>query len=205
MVCLAITTFHSLRFVESADELSRLKVGVINVQQVIVSTAEGKQALTELQGKFAQRQNDLTILNQEINVVRQRLEAGQTLAEAEQTYRLRSDGERLAARFERKTKEFNEDLQLERSKIVDDIRRKVVNLLVRYLDSLLSPPMRAGMLTRQAEMVSQLEPDLGREWANELFALALQVKGSRRPQMQGTALSILIRLDPDRALERCHL
>jgi hypothetical protein len=175
------------------------------VQQVIVSTVEGKEALAELQGKFAQRQNDLAILSEQINAVRQRLAAGQTLGQAEETYRLRNDGGRLKVWFERKTKEFNEDLQLERSKIVDDIRRKVVNLLVRYLDSLLSPPMRAGMLTRQAEMVSQLEPDLGREWANELFALALQGKGSRRPQMQGTALSILIRLDPDRALERCHL
>jgi hypothetical protein len=32
----------------------------------------------------------------------------------------------------RKTKEFNQDLQMERSKIVDGIRRKVVNLLARY-------------------------------------------------------------------------
>jgi Outer membrane protein (OmpH-like) len=45
---------------------------------------------------------------------------------------LRSDGERFKIRFERKTKEFNEDLQLERSKIVDGIRRKAINLLARY-------------------------------------------------------------------------
>lgn len=72
------------------------------------------------------------------------------------------------------------------------------------LDYLLPPPMRVGMLTRQAEMVSHLNPDLGREWANELFALSLQVKGSRRSQVQGAALGILIRLDPDRALELLH-
>ena len=34
---------------------------------------------------------------------------------------VRCDGQRLTVRFERKTKEFNEDLQLERLKIVDDI------------------------------------------------------------------------------------
>ena len=72
------------------------------------------------------------------------------------------------------------------------------------LDNLLPPSMRVWVLSRQAEMASQLKPDLGREWANELFALSLQVKGSRRPQLQGTALSILIRLDPDRALELLH-
>jgi Skp family chaperone for outer membrane proteins len=102
------------------------------MQQVIVSTGESKQALAELQGKFAQRQKDLAILSERISAARHRLEAGQTLGQAEEPYRLRSDGQRLTVRFERKTKEFNEDLQLERLRIVDDIRRKVVNLVVRY-------------------------------------------------------------------------
>jgi hypothetical protein len=52
-------------------------------------------------------------------------------------------------------------------------------------------------------MASQLNPDLGREWASELFALSLQVKGNRL-QVQSTALNILIRLDPDRALDLLH-
>jgi hypothetical protein len=72
------------------------------------------------------------------------------------------------------------------------------------LDHLLPPPMRVWLLTRQAEMVSRLNPDLGGAWANELFALSLQVKGSQRSQVQSTALRILIRLDPDRALELLH-
>ena len=72
------------------------------------------------------------------------------------------------------------------------------------LDNLLSPSMRVWELIRQAQMVSQLNPDLGRQWANELFALSLQVKVSRRSQVQSTALDILIRLDPDRALDLLH-
>jgi len=64
--------------------------------------------------------------------------------------------------------------------------------------------MRVGMLTRQAEMISHLNADLGREWANEVFALSLQLKESQRSQVQGTALRIVIRLDPDRALELLH-
>jgi len=60
------------------------------------------------------------------------------------------------------------------------------------------------MLTRQAEMISHLNADLGREWANEVFALSLQLKESQRSQVQGTALRIVIRLDPDRALELLH-
>ncbi len=75
----ATTTFHFLGFVQSATEPGSVKVGVINMQQVTVSTIEGKQALAELQGKFAQRQKDLAILSEQISAVRRRLGAGQTL------------------------------------------------------------------------------------------------------------------------------
>lgn len=61
-----------------------------------------------------------------------------------------------------------------------------------------------NLLPRQAEMVSRLRPDLGREWANELFTLSLQTKGAQRSFAQNAAMRILIRLDPDRALELLH-
>ena len=61
-----------------------------------------------------------------------------------------------------------------------------------------------NLLPRQVEMVSRLRPDLGREWANELFTLSFQTKGAQRSFVQNTAMRILIRLDPDRALELLH-
>jgi len=61
-----------------------------------------------------------------------------------------------------------------------------------------------NLLPRQAEMVSRLRPDLGQEWANELFALSAQAKGAQRSIAQNTAMRILIRLNPDRALESLH-
>jgi hypothetical protein len=61
-----------------------------------------------------------------------------------------------------------------------------------------------NLLPRQAEMVSRLRPDLGQEWANELFTLAAQAKGAQRSIAQNAAMRILIRLNPDRALESLH-
>ncbi len=61
---------------------------------------------------------------------------------------------------------------------------------------------RATLLSRQTEMVSRLRPDLGRDWANELFTLSSQTKREeQRSFMQNHAMGTLIRLDPDRALE----
>jgi hypothetical protein len=65
-------------------------------------------------------------------------------------------------------------------------------------------PMRLNMLTRQTQMVSRLRADLGREWANELFALSFQTKEGYRAVAQNSAMAVLVRLDLDRALELLH-
>jgi hypothetical protein len=72
------------------------------------------------------------------------------------------------------------------------------------IDNSMPPPVRARILTRQTEMISYLKPALSQEWSNELFALSLQVQGSQRSEVQSSALSILVRLDPDRSLDLLH-
>ena len=72
------------------------------------------------------------------------------------------------------------------------------------LDQLLTLATRVEMLARQAEIVSQVSPALGRDWANELFTLSLQVEADRRSKVQSRALRLLIRLDPEQALELLH-
>jgi hypothetical protein len=82
----------------------------------------------------------------------------------------------------------------------------IVNLLQQSHDlgQQLPVSMRLNMLRRQALMVSKLRADVGREWANELFTLSFQAKEGHRAVAQETAMSVLIRLDPDRALELLH-
>lgn len=72
------------------------------------------------------------------------------------------------------------------------------------LDHQLPVSVRLDVLPRQAQMVSQFRADLGREWANELFTLSFQTKSDQRSFVQNTAMGMLIRLDPDRALELLH-
>lgn len=61
-----------------------------------------------------------------------------------------------------------------------------------------------NLLPLQAEMVSRLRPDLGQEWANELLTLSAQAKGGQRSIAQNAAMRLLIRLNPDRALESLY-
>ena len=61
-----------------------------------------------------------------------------------------------------------------------------------------------NLLAGEAEVVSRLRPELGREWANEVLTLSLQTKEAERSFFQNRAMRILIRLDPDGALELLH-
>jgi outer membrane protein len=108
------------------------KVGVINVRQAIVSTAEGKQASAELQSQFAARQSELENLNKQINDIRQRLQSGASTLSQEEQGRLTREGEIKARQLERKQTEYQEDVNASQGDVIDKIGRKMVDVLERY-------------------------------------------------------------------------
>jgi outer membrane protein len=108
------------------------KLGVINVRQAIVSTAEGKQASAELQSQFASRQNELENMNKQINDLRQRLAAGNATLSDDEKGRLQHQGETLARQLQRKQDEYQEDVNAAQSEVIDRIGRKMLDVLDRY-------------------------------------------------------------------------
>jgi outer membrane protein len=116
---------------QTASPAAGLKIGVINVQQAIATTAEGKQAAAELDTQFAPRQQELESLNKQINDISQRLNAGVTLTD-EDRQRLTLQGNRLAQRMERKKNEFQEDVNSAQLERVNQIGRKMISVIDRY-------------------------------------------------------------------------
>lgn len=108
------------------------KVGVINVRNAIVSTAEGKQASAELQSQFAPRQTELENLNKQLNDVRQRLQAAEGKLSNEEQLRLQRQGEVMTRQLERKQNEYQEDVNAAQGDVIDKIGRKMVDVLERY-------------------------------------------------------------------------
>lgn len=108
------------------------KIGILNVRQAIVSTAEGKQASAELQSQFAPRQNELEALNKQINDLRQQITANTNTWNDEQKARAQAQGQRLAAQLDRKQQEMQTDVNDAQSDVVDRIGRKMMDVLDRY-------------------------------------------------------------------------
>ncbi len=108
------------------------RVGVLNVRQAIVNTAEGKQASAELQSQFASRQNELEALRKRIEDAQNRLRSGERTLSDDEKLRLQREGELLARQFQRKQDEFQEDMNGAQGEVVDRIGRKMLDVLDRY-------------------------------------------------------------------------
>jgi outer membrane protein len=115
----------------ASSEPTNTKVGVINIQQAIVSSAEGKQAAADLQAQFLARQQELESLNKQVGDLQQRLNSDATLSDPDRS-RLNTQGTRLSQRLDRKNNEYQEDLREAQNEIMNRIGRKLMDVVNRY-------------------------------------------------------------------------
>jgi len=108
------------------------KVGVIDVQVAITSTAEGKQAAAELQSQFAPRQTELSNLQKQMEDIQTRLRTGQSTLSDDEKARLGREGEQLQRTFQRKSQDAQDDFNEAQREIVDRIGRRMIDVLGKY-------------------------------------------------------------------------
>jgi outer membrane protein len=108
------------------------RVGVIDVQAAITSTSEGKHAAAELQSKFAPRQTELQNLQKQLEDIQARLRTGANTLTDDEKARLTRAGENIQQSYQRKSKDAQDDFQLAQREVVDNIGRKMIDVLNRY-------------------------------------------------------------------------
>ncbi len=108
------------------------KVGVINIQAAIASTAEGKQAAAELQSQFTPRINELQNMQKQIQDLQNRLQTGQSTLSDEEKARLTREGDQVSRTYQRKQQELQEDTNDAQQEVVNRIGRKLVDILDKY-------------------------------------------------------------------------
>jgi outer membrane protein len=116
----------------AAASAPAMKVGVINIQAAIASTAEGKQAAAELQSQFAPRTAELQSMQKQGQDISGRLQSGQTTLSDEEKARLQRQLDTLNRTFQRKQQEFQEDTNDAQQDVVNRIGRKMIDVLDKY-------------------------------------------------------------------------
>jgi outer membrane protein len=108
------------------------KIGVLNVRNAIVATAEGKQAQAQLQSQFAPKQNELQSTQKQIEDIQRRLNEGARTLSDDEKAKLQRQGELLTRRLQRDNDGLTEELNAAQGEIVDSIGRKLLDVLDRY-------------------------------------------------------------------------
>jgi len=108
------------------------KVAVLNFQQALALTAEGKQASAEMQSKFAPAQAELDTFTKQIEDVEKRLQQGERTLSDEEKTKLQRQHELLTRQAQRRQQEFEEEAQAATADITDTLGRKLVDVTDRY-------------------------------------------------------------------------
>jgi outer membrane protein len=129
---LAVFLMMPTMWAQSGGAAAPAKVGVINVQVAITSTAEGKQAAAELQSKFAPRQTELDNMRKQLDDLQTRLRTGQTTLSDDEKARLAREGDVLTRSYQRKQQEAQDDFNDEQQDVVNRIGRTMMVVLDKY-------------------------------------------------------------------------
>jgi outer membrane protein len=106
------------------------KIGLVNIQEAILSTAEGKKAMAELQKKYQPRQQEVQKLQQDIQAINDQLQKqAATLSDDEQR-RLNRDLEEKQKLLKRSTEDAQADFATDR----DEMFRRIGQKMVRQID-----------------------------------------------------------------------
>ena len=108
---LVLASLMSALFVTGV-EANELKVGYVNTQRIFRDAPAAQKAAKKLEGEFSRRDQDLQKMAKQLQGLQENLEKNSvTMAESDRRTKEKEFGE-LSREFQRKQREFREDLNL---------------------------------------------------------------------------------------------
>ena len=108
------------------------KIGIVNIQDAIIATNEGKKEFDALQARFAPKQNELKGLNDEVENMKKDLQAkGDKLNEDERNKQVKNLGVKQKT-LQRNYEDAQNEFQQAEQEVVNRIGGKLLNVLEKY-------------------------------------------------------------------------
>jgi outer membrane protein len=131
-VLLCLLVCPALARSQDAPSAGPGKIGLINIQEAIAASGEGKKAFGDIQKKYEPRRNDLERQQQEINALQDQLQKQQTTLSDEERVRLNRDLEEKQRLFKRAQEDAQADFQNDNQETVRRIGQKMVRVINDY-------------------------------------------------------------------------
>lgn len=131
MVAMALGVFPmSLRAQGAAAGTD--KVAVVDIQQAIIGTAEGKQALQDLQKKYQPRETEINQRQDDVQNLQQQLQKQMTTLSADEQRRMQHDLQEKQTVLQRLEQDAQSSFQYDRDTLMRDLGQKMVKVIDQY-------------------------------------------------------------------------
>ena len=115
-----------------AQTATPTKIGVIHVQEAILSTKDGQKAAGELQSKFAPRRSELEKKQNDIASLQDQLRKGSATMSDEAKSKLMRDIDTKNTSLKRDSEDFDADVQQDEGKLMQELGAKMMKVLDKY-------------------------------------------------------------------------
>jgi outer membrane protein len=132
LVLLSVLSCPSLLAAQSPAAATPGKIGLINIQEAIATTAEGKQALSALDKKYQPKRVELQRLQQEIASLEDQLQRGANTLSDDAKANLTREHDDKQTTMKRTQEDAQKDFQLDNQEIGRRIGQKLVRVINEY-------------------------------------------------------------------------
>jgi outer membrane protein len=108
------------------------KIAIINIQQAIAATKDGRKAAAELQTKFNPRRSALEKRQADIQSMQDQLRKGSATMSEEAKLRMQHDVENNTKSLQRDAQDLNDDVDQDQGKIINEIGGKMMQVIEQY-------------------------------------------------------------------------
>lgn len=108
------------------------KVGIINIQQAMLSTKEGQKAAQELQTKFEPRRKEIEKRNAEIAALQDQFRKAQNTASEDQKTRLAREIDQKQKALQREGEDAEAEFDGERQRVLNDLGGRLMQVIDKY-------------------------------------------------------------------------
>ncbi|HYP08745.1 MAG TPA: OmpH family outer membrane protein [Bryobacteraceae bacterium] len=116
----------------SAQTSTPTKIGIINIQQAIVSTNDGQKAIKELEAKSAPKKKELEKVQAEISGLRDQLSKLGSVGSEEQKRKLMSDIDQKTKTFNRDVEDAQAELDQDQNRVLNELGGRLLAVLDKY-------------------------------------------------------------------------
>lgn len=108
------------------------KIGVINMQEALVNTVDGKKAISDLRAKYGPRDADMQKRQQELQAKTDNYRKTQATLSDEAKAKIEREIDAMTRSLQRDNDDAKQDMDADQQKMINELGSKIIQVITRY-------------------------------------------------------------------------